>query len=129
APAAFAPTSGTDITTFQFGDFQLFSVTGTTYIDVNNDGVQDGGEVGAPGFTVQLLDSTNTVIGQATSVAGGSYTIPNIGPGTFTVVESPRSGFTIVQGAGGYPITGQSGTDVTGKDFGNVQVASISGTV
>ena len=48
-PAAFAPTSGTDVSTFLFGTFRLFSVGGTAYVDLNGNGVQDSGEAGAAG--------------------------------------------------------------------------------
>ena len=92
-PAAFAPSSGTDQTNFQFGTFRLYSVSGTAYIDLNDNNVQDAGEVGAAGFVIQLYDSSNVLVGTATSAADGSYTISGVGPETYTLIESPRLGF------------------------------------
>ncbi len=122
---AFAPTSGTNITTFQIGNFQTFAATGTAYIDLNGDGVRDGADHGAPGFVIQVRNTAGTLVATATSAADGTYTIPNLGPGTFTVSEVPRNPYSITQGAAGYTFTGQSGSPATGLDFGNLSRAII----
>jgi hypothetical protein len=118
-PAAFAPSSGTNQTGFQFGNFMTYSIAGTAYIDLNGDAVRDGGDHGAAGFVIQLRNGT-TVVASTTTAADGTYSFAAVGPGNLTLVEAPRGGFSITQGAAGYAIAGQSGTNLTGEDFGNV---------
>jgi hypothetical protein len=128
-PPPFTPLSGGNISGYQFGTFKQYSVSGTAYVDLNGNGTQDSGEPGGGGFVMNLLDSTNAVVGTATTAADGSFTVSGVGPGTFTLVEAPRTGYQLSQGSAGYTVTSTSGTNVTGETFGNKQVASISGTV
>ena len=119
-PATFAPSSGTNQTGFLFGNFQKYSIAGVAYYDFNGNGVEDGSDRGAAGFVIELKNSGGTVVAQTTSAADGTYTLPGVGAGTFTVVEAPKNGFTISQGVSGYTITGQSGTNISGDSFGNI---------
>lgn len=57
------------------------SVTGTVNVDM----------VGRSGVTVTLTQGTTT-IGTATTGAGGTYTISNLQPGTYTVAITPPAG-------------------------------------
>jgi hypothetical protein len=127
-PAAFAPSSGTDQTGFKFGNFQGYSVSGTAYLDANGDGAMDNGEVGSSGFVIQLKDTGGNVVLSTTSQADGSFTLSGIGPGALTLVEAPRPGYTIKQGAAGYAINGSSGATIVGLQFGNVRIGVIAGT-
>jgi hypothetical protein len=120
-PSPFSPSSGTNQTSFQFGNFQTYSVSGTAYIDRNKDGTQDNGETGAGGFVIQVRNAGGVVVAQTTtSATDGTFTVTGVGPGPVTVVEAPRSGFSLTEGISGYPITGTSGTNVSGLAFGNV---------
>jgi hypothetical protein len=123
-PAAFAPSSGTNQTGFQFGNFKTYSIAGMAYIDLNGDAVRNGGDHGAAGFVIQIRNGT-TVVASTTTAADGTYSFAAVGPGNFTLVEAPRAGFSITQGATGYAIAGLSGTDLTGEDFGNVSRSII----
>ena len=53
--------------------------------DANGDGVQDAGEAGINGVTVELLDSANNVIATTTTSGDGNYTFGNLDAGTYTV--------------------------------------------
>ena len=54
--------------------------------DLDADGIQDGGEPGLAGVTVNLLDGTGTPLGPTTTTAAdGSYLFANLGPGTYAV--------------------------------------------
>jgi hypothetical protein len=123
-PAAFAPNSGTNQTGFQFGNFMTYSIAGMAYIDLNGDAVRDGSDHGAAGFVIQIRNGT-TVVASTTTAADGTYSFAAVGPGNFTLVEAPRGGFSVTQGASGYAIVGQSGTNLTGDDFGNVSRSII----
>jgi hypothetical protein len=122
-PAAVTLTSGQNPAGVTFGNFKLFGVSGTAYIDADGNGIQDPTDRGFSGFVVQVLKG-GTVVGQATSATDGTYSFTNLGPGSYTVVEKPRRGYTLTQPGGtppAYAFTGQSGTDQTGQDFGNVR--------
>ena len=56
------------------------------WLDVNQNGVQDAGEPGVPGITVDLLDSTGTTI-LDTTVTGvdGIYAFNNLAPGDYII--------------------------------------------
>ena len=52
-------------------------------VDANGNGVQDSGEAGVGGVTVQLLDSSNAIVGTATTAPDGSYHFTNLVPGSY----------------------------------------------
>jgi len=62
------------------------SVGNFIWNDRDNDGVQDAGESGLAGVTVQLWNELrNNLIRQTTTSATGSYTLPAPGPGSYRV--------------------------------------------
>ncbi|MFT3893585.1 MAG: SdrD B-like domain-containing protein [Anaerolineales bacterium] len=69
-------------TTASIGDF--------VWLDADADGVQDAGEVGVGGVTVQLYSSTGTLIGTTTTAADGSYNFTGLTPGDYYVQFTPR---------------------------------------
>jgi protocatechuate 3,4-dioxygenase beta subunit len=62
------------------------SIGDRVWQDNDGDGVQDNNEPGLPGVTVQLMDSTNTVISTTTTNSNGNYTFSELQPGNYTVV-------------------------------------------
>src|SRR5262249_28333441 len=80
-----------------FGNFQLVSVSGNVYNDLNGSGSQDTGEPGLKGWTVNVVNAGGTVVAHATSDANGNYTITGVGPGSFTLQEVTKSGWVITQ--------------------------------
>ena len=76
----------------------LGSITGIKFNDTNGNGTQDTGEIGIPGVTI-FLDTNNngtadTGETQATTGTTGSYSFPNLQPGTYNVREVVPTGFT-----------------------------------
>ena len=61
--------------------------------DTNANGIQDAGEPGLSGVTVQLKNG-NTVIATTTTNASGQYQFTGICAGTYTVVLSTPAGYT-----------------------------------
>src|SRR5947199_1531525 len=61
------------------------SVGDRLWIDTNGNGVQDTGETGINGATVQLLDNGGNVIATATTAGDGNYTFNNLLAGTYSV--------------------------------------------
>ena len=60
------------------------TVGSTVWFDANNDGIQDPGETGVAGVTVNLLDANGNIVATAVTDANGDYefTVP---PGTYQV--------------------------------------------
>lgn len=53
--------------------------------DANGDGIQDPGEAGLEGVTVELVDSHGDVVDTQVTDANGNYLFENAYPGTYTV--------------------------------------------
>jgi subtilisin-like proprotein convertase family protein len=53
--------------------------------DLNGNGIQDSGEPGVDGVTVQLLDTSNAVVQTTTTATGGLYSFANVADGTYSV--------------------------------------------
>jgi hypothetical protein len=88
-------------TLFLHPDFDLYGaceVGDRVWEDVNGNGVQDAGEPGVAGVTVDLLDASLAVIGTTTTDASGKYEFDNLDPGSYAVRIHLPSGynFTVV---------------------------------
>jgi len=104
-------------------EFVPVSVSGFVYNDLNNSGSQDAGEPGLAGWTVNV-EVGNLVARSATTDANGHYTVYDIGPGSFWLVEVLQSGWTQTQPFNPtyYTFTTTSGVNVVGGIFGNHRV-------
>jgi uncharacterized protein YfaS (alpha-2-macroglobulin family) len=69
------------------------SISGTVREDLDNN---NSGDTPIAGVTVQLKDSTGTVVQTTTTDANGNYTFNNVPAGTYTVVETNKPGYTDV---------------------------------
>ena len=110
------------ISNVSFGNFQLISIGGLKFNDINGNGVQDVGDVGLAGVTVFIDANLNSVFdaGELSTVttANGSYSFENLGPGTYRVREV-RSDVSIQTTPNPADIQAISGNDVFEVDFGN----------
>jgi uncharacterized repeat protein (TIGR01451 family) len=67
----------------------------TVWYDQNQNGIQDPGEPGIPGVTVQLRDAGNNLIATTTTDVNGHYLFVNVAPGTYYVqVPTPPPGLS-----------------------------------
>ncbi len=125
------PAGAGDHTGLDFGNFQLVSVSGNVYNDLNGNGSQDAGEPGLGGWTVDVVDSSGNVVASAVSDPSGNYTITGVGPGAFTLQEVVQPGWILTQPTNPsyYSFTTSSGVNVAGGIFGNFQTISVSGNV
>ncbi|MCX6360352.1 MAG: carboxypeptidase regulatory-like domain-containing protein [Armatimonadetes bacterium] len=83
-------------TLFLHPDYDLYGaceVGDTVWEDVNGDGVQDAGEPGVAGVTVDLLDASLAVINTTTTNAAGKYEFDNLDPGAYAVRVHLPSGY------------------------------------
>jgi uncharacterized repeat protein (TIGR01451 family) len=142
---------GADSTGNNFGNFKPVSIAGTKFHDMNANGIKQGGDTGLPGWTIYLdgsngrpandqfdpADVGNNLPAETstTTDANGNYSFPGLLPGDYTVREDPQSTWHCsTPGTIGddssceYNLSLASGTNATGKDFGNFQYAAVSGT-
>jgi hypothetical protein len=83
--AAVTLTAGQSRTDVDFGYRGNGSLGDRVWLDYNANGVQDAGEIGINGVTVQLRDTANNLIATATTAGDGNYSFPNLLPGTYKV--------------------------------------------
>jgi hypothetical protein len=114
--------------------------------DVNGNGIQDTGEPGIAGVTMNLRNAaTNSILQTTTTLAGGmanttgNYIFKGLCAGSYTVEAVPPAGFTASSPDPFSPVTiaevvsngtptGALNSDLT-VDFGFYQLSAISGTV
>ncbi|MEG4277304.1 DUF4347 domain-containing protein [Microcoleus sp. MON1_C1] len=123
-----------------FGNFQLTSIAGKTYTDVAGNAVLDiSTDPTFNGVTVTLYKDTNlngtlevgtdTVVGApVTSAGAGDYLFSNIGPGNYLIQATAPANSSISFPATPILVSAQSGTPVTGQNFGVFQNITVSGT-
>ncbi|RFO98610.1 hypothetical protein DIC66_01615 [Rhodoferax lacus] len=70
-----------------FAEIVPSSISGTVYLDLNNNGLQDGAEGGLSGVPVDLLDGGGVLITSTTTDAAGHYSFGNLQPGSYAVRE------------------------------------------
>jgi len=118
-------------TGLDFGNFQLVSVSGNVYNDLNGNGNQDPGDAGLKGWMVDVINSSGQVVASALTDPNGNYTIGSIGPGSYTLAEVVQSGWVETQPVNPtyYSFTTSSGTNIAGGIFGNFQTVTLSGEV
>ena len=156
APAQSVDSSGNPTSLYSVSNltfcFELSgSVAGTVYLDGNQSGTQNAGELGQPGWTVDLYKDVTagvagggTLVGSTSTGASGGYSfaLPLSTTSTYRVCESPPSGTWAqtqplpsaanlcssgTQLRKGYDFQPTSATQaITGKDFGNVGAVPCS---
>ena len=133
--AAFSLTPGDSRTDLDFGYRGTASVGDRVWLDANGNGVQDAGESGINGVTVQLLDAANNVVATATTSGDGNYTFSNLTAGNYSVRVAPPAGFTPTYDLDGVAtpnvaaFTLAAGASRTDVDFGYRGTASVGDRV
>lgn len=130
------------ITGVDFGYYQNGSIAGVITIDTGVDKVGDVPQAGVivqllDGNGVPVLDGTNNPITTTTNETG-AYLFENLPPGDYQVRQIVPENFEAVNDVDDgdltfngdtTPISVGSGSNVTGQDFVNSQVAEIAGNV
>jgi len=72
---------------------ELASIGDYVWEDANMDGIQDDGESGISGVTVNLYDGANNFVGSTTTDATGYYLFDNLVPGDYFVEFKKPEGY------------------------------------
>jgi hypothetical protein len=125
--ATVTTTSGLAVTGQNFGLFQLTTVTGFVYNDLNGNSIRDA-EPGLGNVLVELVNSaTATVVASTTTDGTGFFTIPGVGPGSYTV-RAALGGGLVASTPAVQSFTAASGTPTT-FSFGAFFPTTVSGFV
>ncbi|OQX07623.1 MAG: hypothetical protein BWK80_49265, partial [Desulfobacteraceae bacterium IS3] len=78
-----------------YADTPPASLGDVVWYDTNRNGVQDAGESGVAGVTVNLYDKTGaTLIASMLTKADGSYQFAGLAPGSYTIGFNPPAGYS-----------------------------------
>ena len=102
--------------------------------DVNADGVQDAGETGIEGVTVELVDEYGNVVDTAVTNVDGLYLFADVAPGTYNVVVTPPDGYLQTYEKDNSlncdtEVIVTTNADILDVDYGFQQLATIGSTV
>lgn len=101
-PADITPQSGATITNatvpgLNFGNFQNVTISGLKFEDKDNNGIQDATDTGLAGWVIYADGNNNNILDagekSATTIADGTYTILDVGPGTYKIREVPQPNY------------------------------------
>ncbi|MDD5391065.1 MAG: SdrD B-like domain-containing protein [Gallionellaceae bacterium] len=95
-----------------FAEVAPSSISGTVFLDQNNNGIQNGADTGISSVRVDLLDGSGTLITFTNTDASGNYSFSNLLPGTYSVREptQPPSTSNGITTAGAVGNGGTAGT-------------------
>ncbi|HEX7705984.1 MAG TPA: SdrD B-like domain-containing protein [Thermoanaerobaculia bacterium] len=118
-----------------FGYFITNAIAyGNIWWDVDGDATRDFGETGLSGFTVQLYNSSNTLVGTTITDTNGNYWFSGLAAGDYTIAVIPptllnKTWIETVESTGGtssldnrIPITLAAGQISGSHDFGYKQI-------
>lgn len=121
------PIGGTG--TFVAGNARPAPLSGTVFIDGNNNGVLDGSEDGRAGVTLTLTGTTGlgrAVTSTTQSTGDGTYEFPNLLPGTYAVRMTTPAGLTATTGVTRPNRIITSGVGNPNNDFGLRAVTGVT---
>ncbi len=122
--------SGESDLTLDLGITPTFALGNRVWLDSNNNGAVDAGEVGLDGLTVRLLDVAGGTVATTTTAAGGYYLFSGLAEGKYQVEIDPPANYvtsTGINGSATGPVeAGSADFTLTGdnKDHGTKQANS-----
>ena len=118
---SFTSTSGVNVVGGIFGNFHTITVSGNVYNDLNGNGLQERGEPGLQGWTVDLEDCSGNILATVLTDASGNYAFTGVGAGIYQVAQVVQTNWVQTQPL--YPtvysFTTQSGHNLNALIFGD----------
>lgn len=103
---------------------QLCNICGTKFLDKNKNGIQDGGEQGLPGWTIQLYYFNDGLVATTTTGANGSYCFNNVPCASYTVKEVMQQNWVqTYPSPNGWSFSLAPNSTYNGVNFGNSDCA------
>lgn len=94
------------------------SISGTVWLDKNQNGVHDGNEAGLPHIPVYLRNGLNEIVAARLTDTGGTYSFADVDPGNYTLlIVNPAAGYLYTNAGADMDVnttTGQSAVLVVG---------------
>ncbi|MGL6072827.1 MAG: SdrD B-like domain-containing protein [Fimbriiglobus sp.] len=118
--------SGLNVTNQDFGSFQLTTVTGRVFNDINGNSLLDS-EPGVGNWRIELVDSNGSVVQSTTTDNTGFFVMTGVGPGNYTLRQVLQTGWSPSTPAA-QSFTAFSGTPSTFQ-FGIFRPTTVSGNV
>jgi SdrD B-like domain/IPTL-CTERM motif len=87
--------------TLDLGIVPRYALGNRVWLDGNNNGVVDAGEVGLDGLVVRLLDANGATLTSTTTSGGGYYLFANLAEGKYQVEIDPPTGHVTSTGKNG----------------------------
>ncbi len=107
-------------------NFQLGSISGQKFEDLNGNGTKDSGESSLSSWTIELdKNADGTVDSTTITDSNGNYIFTGLTAGTYRVREQLESGWTQTT-SNPSDITILSGTNSTENDFGNFENITVT---
>ncbi len=134
-PYVLTMTPGATLDSVDFGNYQILpgSIAGMKFNDIDGNGVKDGADSGLAGWTIQLSTVGTTPYGTTANATAhtqsdGSYSLPGLWPGKYTVSEVFRSNWRQTRPPNLAPHVVDLGPEqaLLGIDFGNTRDSSFS---
>ncbi len=106
----FSIVAGQPNDTFDIGLHQSSaSISNFVWNDTNGNGIQDNGETGIDGVTINLLDENGLDVATTTTSAGGFYVFENLASGDYQIHVLALAGFN-------FTLQGQGSSDALDSD-------------
>jgi protocatechuate 3,4-dioxygenase beta subunit len=86
-------TAGSQLVDYDFCEIPPASISGTVFVDQDEDNFYDAGETPIAGVTIELLNASGTVVASTTTDAQGNYTFGGLSPGRYAVRETQPLGY------------------------------------
>jgi hypothetical protein len=114
--AAVTITNGDTSTGINAGLYTGVTVTGTLFVDANNNGQFQVPDAVIAGTTITLQNVSGTTIATSNSLSDGSFVFANLAPGTYSITVSQPLGYQFTtEGATGNPAVDSSVNPTTGQ--------------
>ncbi len=117
-------TSGQNDLSWDAGLYKVASIGDKVWCDVNGNGIQNTGEAGISGVTVNLLNAAGAIIATTTTNSGGNYLFSGLTPGDYAVQVVAPSGYRYTTRDAGTSDASDSDVDTTTGKTGNYTLVS-----